>query len=77
MQLNAFFDVVVPLAAVGAVQAYKMFKDRNWEGLITIVVAALVGLAAGLTHYLGMDLQTALTLAMSAVGVHTVLANKS
>lgn len=74
---SAFFDVIVPLAAVGVVQAFNQFKARDWEGLITVVVAALVGLVAGLANYMGLDLQTALTLSMGAVGIHTVLTKRS
>lgn len=72
---SVFLATIVPLAAVGAVQLYNQFKARDWEGVVTILVAAVIGLVAGLTHYLGLDITTALTLAMSAVGVHTVTKN--
>lgn len=72
---NLFLTTIVPLAAVGAVQLYNQFKARDWEGVITILVAAAIGLVAGLTHYLGLDVTTAVTIAMGAVGVHTVTKN--
>lgn len=72
---NLFLLTIVPLAAVGVVQVFNQFKARDWEGMVTIGVAALIGLVAGLTHYLGLDLTTSLTIAMGAVGVHTVTKN--
>lgn len=74
---TAFFAVVIPLATVGVVQFYNQIKAKDYEGAVTIIVAAGIGLIAGLTHYLGLSLTDALTYAFSAVGLHTVTTTKS
>jgi uncharacterized membrane protein HdeD (DUF308 family) len=75
MEANAFFAAVIPLATVGVVQLYNQLKVHDWEGVVTILVAGAVGLVAGLTHYLGLSIADALTLAMAAVGIHTATKN--
>lgn len=72
---NAFFAAVVPLAIVGTVQLYNQLAAHDWDGVIKILVAAAIGLIAGLTHYLGLSVADALTLAMGAVGIHTSTKN--
>lgn len=68
---SAFFAAVIPLATVGVVQFYNQMKAKDYEGAVTIIVAAVVGLIVGLTHTYGLDVQTGLTLALAAVGIHT------
>lgn len=66
-----FFSVIIPLAGVGVVSFYNQLKAKDYEGAVTIIVAAAIGLVAGLTNYLGLDVQSGLTLALAAVGIHT------
>jgi hypothetical protein len=69
--VSAFFAAIVPLATIAIVQFYNQMKAKDYEGAVTIIVAATVGVIVGLTHTYGLDVQTGLTLALAAVGIHT------
>lgn len=66
----------ISVAEVGAVivalvQAVKFAREKNYDSLLTIAIAGVFGIIAGLLGIAGLTAVTGFFLAMSAVGVIT------
>lgn len=68
---SAFFAAIIPLATIAVVQFYNQMKAKDYEGAVTILVAAAIGLVVGLTNAYGLGVLNAMTLSLAAVGIHT------
>jgi len=67
--------VFVTAAVAGVVQCIKLLKDQNWVGAATVVVAAIIGVLAGLAEIEGLDVQSGLIAGLAASGAYTVAKN--
>ena len=66
-------NVFVAAAVAGVVQCLKLLRDKNWIGAVTIVIAAAIGVLAGLAEIEGLDVQSGLIAGLAASGVYTVV----
>jgi len=64
-------EASVGAAIVAIVQAIKFALPDKVSGIVTIAVAAVLGLIAGLLELAGLDWVTGLAVGLAAVGVIT------
>lgn len=70
--LSLVDSIVVIAAIVGTTQAFKVaFPDRV-QGIVTVLIAAVLGLLAGFGHVLGLSAIEGLFYGLSAVAAHTL-----
>lgn len=64
---------LIPLVIVAIVELLKRLNKRDFEGVVTILVAALIGAGAGFLQLKGLDVTTGLAAGLEAVGLHTLV----
>lgn len=62
----------ISIAVVAVVEFLKRLNAKDWQGAVTILVAAVVGGAAGFFKIQGLDLMNGIIAGLAAVGVHQV-----
>lgn len=56
---------------VAVVQAVKYAREGNWDSLLTIAIASILGILAGVAKIAGLDPLSGLYAALAAVGAVT------
>jgi uncharacterized membrane protein len=65
--------VLVITAVIAVTSLFKQINTKDWDGVLTILVAVVIGLVAGLNHFEGLTVVQGLLDALAAVGIHTVV----
>lgn len=63
---------LIPAAIIAVVEFLKRLNKKDYEGCLVIVVAVVVGAAAGLINLKGLDVVTGIMAGLDAVGIHTI-----
>lgn len=66
------FEVLVTTAIAAVTELYKRLQAKDWQGVATIAVAALVGALASLVPEVGMTAVEGLIAGLGVVGIHTI-----
>jgi len=67
-------NITLVAAVIAVTEAIKR-QFPQVSGIITILVAAVIGLIAGFVNFQGLDPISGAVLGLSAVGVHIVTSN--
>jgi hypothetical protein len=65
-------NLFITAAVVAIVQALKAVQKQDWLTVAKIVVAAVIGVGAGLLEVEGLDVTQGLIAGLSAAGIYTV-----
>jgi uncharacterized membrane protein len=65
-------SIFVVLVVVAVTQLIKFVRAKDWDSVITIVSAAIVGAVAGLAEIDGLTVVTGLMAGLTASGLVTV-----
>lgn len=65
-------SVFIATAIVALNEFVKRVRAKDYEGIVTIVSAVLIGVLAGVLHIEGLNVLNGVYIALAAVGIHTV-----
>lgn len=68
---------LIPLLVVAIVELLKRLNKKDYEGVLLIIIAALVGSGAGFLQLQGLDVVTGTVAGLEAVGIHTLTSRVS
>lgn len=75
ININTLLVALFPLFVVGVTEFVNALRSKNYKAAETIVIAGVVGLAAGIIRLGGFDPVSGLAAGFTAVGVVTTAQN--
>jgi len=76
METSIIDSVIVIGGIVGATQALKVAFPEQFQGIVVIITAIVLGLLAGFGHLLGLDPIGGVFYGLAAVAAHTLATKK-
>lgn len=65
-------EILITTLIVAVTQLTKAVREKNWEAVVTILSAGVIGFLVGALHLLGSDPVSGILTGLAAVGVVTV-----
>ena len=65
-------EILITTLIVAVTQLTKAIREKNWEAVVTILSAGIIGALVGVLHVAGIDPVAGLLYGLAAVGIVTV-----